>query len=123
MSSIGNSIDEDLLTAEHEVSDVSAPLIGSGTSELMEFCRVIKVDIEQKYREASEKVVRMHFGRTTNTSRVMEDDIVTYLRRLRQVMSDLRRARCTTPSSDIHSSPAPTGVSVASGYKKYIERI
>jgi len=125
MNSISRSIHEDLPTAEQEVS--TDFLTEGGISALKEFCHVIKDDIETKYRDAAEKAARADVARTTNTARVMEENIFQYKARLRQILADLRRARSGTPGSNARSSPnlntGSTVTTTTTGYKPFMERL
>ena len=105
MNSIGESINEDLTTAEQEVNGEGAYLTAASIPELNEFCRSIEDKIQSGYREAAAKVVRMDIGRSRNTTQVMKDNIRMYLSRLRQLKSDIRRASSATPSLDTRSTP------------------
>ena len=59
MNSIGQTIHLDLMSAEEESSAEGALQTEGSRNALMEFCALIKQDIEVKYREAGEKAVRM----------------------------------------------------------------
>ena len=75
MNSIGNSIHDDLIMAEQEVSAAGAYLTDSFVSDLKDLCSSIETKFDEKYREAAGKVARMDLGRTTNAIKILEDNV------------------------------------------------
>ena len=115
MNSIGNTIHDDFLMVEQEVS------AGGYLSE----GHIVDIKVDMDYREAAGKVARMDPGNTTNAMRILEDNVRAYHDRLRHVLVDMRRSRSLTSGSDtgLRSTPTLVSTTSSSSYKPYMERL
>ena len=72
MNSIVNW-NEDLITAEQEVSTAGSFMSEGYVSDLKDICAAIEQKIDVQYRDAGGKVARMDLGRTTNAIKTLQD--------------------------------------------------
>ena len=76
MNSIGNTIHDDLLIVEQEVS--AGNYLSEGhINDIKELCSSIGIKVDKDYREAAGKVARMDLGNTTNAVRILEDNVTS----------------------------------------------
>ena len=121
MNAVGAEINSDLEAAEQEVLAAAGFFTDSGATDLLEICRSIEEKVDGRYRDAASKLARMDLGRSTNVMKIMEDNIAGYKGKLRQILSDVRRARSVgAPSvTDVAGIQPTEGTSVTQSSRSY----
>ena len=128
MNSIGHAIHQDIVAMESESSGTN--LNDQGIADIRQFCESLKADVEGKYTDAGNAVVRLDVDCTTNAVQVLDDNIQDYQGRLRTVLANLRRARsvgmgsgASSLTADIAGGGSVQPAKQAQGYKPFLERL